>query len=1204
MAWTKSQEAAIISRGQNLLLSAAAGSGKTAVLVERIIQRLLDKEDPMDVTALLVVTFTKAAATEMRERIGLRLQQAWKETGDPRIERQLALLGSAQISTLHSFCQSVIRQYFYTIDMDPQVTIASEEELKIVRKDIGSQLLLQYYEQEDNERFRSLADRFGSERGDDGLLYLIERLYTFSRSMAWPNHWLEDVKENYHIPEGKEMDDIPWAKEILSFVHLYIEEAISLYKQGLQLCRYDDGPKAYEELFEKELSYLEKVYTAQTWKEVEEAIQLVAFARLPSIGKKDKTVEQLELMDQCKALRDTCKKTIKELQDTYFSTSGEEWIQQTRQLYPYISLLVELTQRFAQAYETEKKEKKIMDFGDLEQRCLEILLAPESTPEHPVPSEAARELKERFQEVLVDEYQDTNGVQEMIASLVSRGNNRFMVGDIKQSIYRFRLADPTLFLEKYQTYDQDEVAQCRRIDLSQNFRSDATVLDGINYIFERIMTKGSAEMEYGEKEKLYPGRILPQSPDIFAGGTIEVHLVECAKKESLEQEQDQLELTAFEEEAYVIAERIQQLMEEGTMVSEKEGTYRPMKYGDVVILLRSMTGKAEVLVEVLKKVGIPVFAEQNTGYFEAAEVRFIRSLLACIDNPLQDIPMAAVLHSPIVGLSMEDLGRIRLEGKGCLWTLLPSYADHYENNRSKIWQFIKQLESWRTFARRNGVGRLLLRLYKETGYMDYVGGLEDGVVRQRYLKAFYDKACQYEQSDFRGLFRFLRFLDRLEEEGVDMAPPASGETADSAVRIMSIHKSKGLEFPIVIVADTAKEFNQQDSRSAALFHQQWGIGLKQYHSRWRMWYPTISWHAVRHQLEREGKAEEQRVLYVALTRAKDKLIITGTSKELQRDALRWQSYDGTLRDSRIVHSRSYLDWLMQALLLHDQGGIWLHGLKERLYGKALQAGYWRLWLHEARHRAENETVTAVVPTEWEALRKKERTGHTLPEEITCQLQWHYGHEVAVHTPAKVSVSEIKSRQQPEEEETLPLFPTETVFETRPSWEGEKETGGTAYGTLFHRCMQYIDMKKTDTKEDVKKALWSLYEEEILQDEPINQLVEGVYDFFTSPLGRRMKAATVAEREVSFSVLLDASWYDPKAKGEDVFLQGVIDCLWEEEGQLILVDYKTDRISSVEELVMRYRIQLALYKEAIQTIRNQSVGHTYIYSTKLKEYVEI
>lgn len=1213
MAWTEAQQAAIDSRGQNLLLSAAAGSGKTAVLVERIIQRLLDETDPVEVTELLVVTFTKAAAAEMRDRIGQRLQAALEEREDPRIERQLALLGSAQISTLHAFCQTVIRQYFYTIGIDPKSKIASEEELAVLRRDVLAAVLLRRYEEhgEGKERFLELADRFSNERSDDGLMYLIEKLYTFSRSMPWPQVWLDRVAENYHIEETADIDSLPWAKEIIKALRIQLEECAGLYRTAVRLAKEPEGPEDYLPLLQEEGSLLDPLLEGASWKEIERQMALFSFDRLPSKAKKNMTVEELELREQAKALRDSAKKIIKDLQTSYFSVPHTEWIRQLSQLYPYVRLLIDVTEEFAAAYSEEKKAKGLMDFSDLEQRCLEILLAPESTPEDPIPSEVAKELRRRFKEVLVDEYQDTNGVQEMIAALVSGADNRFMVGDIKQSIYRFRLADPGLFLEKYRTYQLDAAAACRRIDLSKNFRSDAIVLDAVNYIFERIMTPGSAEMGYGEREKLYPGRMLDEAPKNFIGETVEVHVIECAKKEEdLEAaETDTLELTAFEEEAYCIADRILALKEEGFQIAKKDGSYEPLDWNHIVILLRSMSRKADVLLDVLRRAGIPAFADQSSGYFEAAEVRFIRSLLACIDNPLQDIPLAAVLHSPLVGLSMEALARLRLEGDGYLWNLLPAYQAHYPKDRERVQNFIERLEAWRTAARQTSVSRLILQLYKETGYLEYVGSLEDGALRQANLKAFYDRACQYEQSDFRSLFRFLRFLDRMEEEGLDLAPPPAAGEKENVVRVMSIHKSKGLEFPVVILADGAKEFNRQDMNSTALFHQNWGIGLKQYNSRWRMWYPTLSWHAVRHQMERESKAEEQRVLYVALTRAKDKLIITGRSKNLEQDRLRWESHDDYLRDSRILNSRSYLDWIMKALLLHPEAGVWKHGLEYALCETELAAGYWRLWLHEPRGIAQNKEAEAVSQKEWTAVEEGVPIGHALPEEIRQRLSWKYGHEAAVRTPAKVSVSEIKERRQtvPEEYQIgQELVGEDEVFSRRPAWKEEAvQTGGTAYGTLIHRCMQYIDIQKTDSEEEIAAQTAQMYTDGVTEEPVPKKAIRDIAAFFASPLGQRMKeAAHTVEREVPFSLLLDAGWYEEAARGERIFVQGVIDGLWQEADGLVLVDYKTDRVGSMADLKARYSVQLELYREAMRRIRQNSAVRAYIYSVFLREYIEI
>lgn len=905
MAWTNEQQAAIDSRGQTLLLSAAAGSGKTAVLVERIIRRLLDKEYPIDITELLVVTFTKAAAAEMRDRIGTALMKALSETKDPRVERQLALLPSAQISTLHAFCQHVIRKYFYTIDLDPAFSIAGEEELNLLRRQVLEDVFLSYYEDDEKASILyPLADMFGSDRGDDILMDTVSRMYTYARSLAWPEHWLKEAARAYDVAPDAVIDDMVWAGPIKDAVRRILEEDAHLYDGVLYHLRQREAFAPACDTFVAEQAALRQAAQARSWNDLSRFVRAIDFPRLKSLRKlsdDDKAV-----WERCKKVRDDVKKdVIKTLQSVYFSATPEEWLDGMRAMKPVMDGLVALTLDFAKAYGAAKKEKGWIDFSDLEHFCLQILLAPDASPEHPVPSAAAEELRSQYEEVFIDEYQDTNGVQELITRLVSGEDNRFMVGDIKQSIYRFRLADPTLFLEKYQSFSRDEKAVQRCIDLGRNFRSVPVVLDAVNAVFSRAMTAEAAGMDYGEREKLYAGRQAPDD-ERWIGGPVEVDIVPTPSDE-----EDDDGSTAFEKECRFIAGRIGELLASGRMAARKDGTLEPLSYRHIVVLLRSMAGKADVLIQALQEGGIPSYAEQSGGYFAAVEVQVMLALLRCIDNPEQDLAMAAVLRSPLVGLDETALAGVRLAGDGTLWQNLPAFVASLPDGvdeKEDLQQFMAAFDSWRTYSRRHGVAELLQRLYDDTAYVDFVGAMPGGDVRQANLKALYDRARQYEEAGFRGLFRYLQLMDKMKEDGLDLAPAKVVSEKEDVVRIMSIHKSKGLEFPVVFVADMGKAFNRRDTQDQILFHNRLGIGLKQYDPEWRMSYPTLIWSGIAAQLRWEGTAEEERILYVAMTRARDQLILTGHSSHIDRDWQRWTSHLNP------AQAKSYFDWVMPAAL--------------------------------------------------------------------------------------------------------------------------------------------------------------------------------------------------------------------------------------------------------------------------------------------------
>lgn len=1210
MAWTNEQQAAIDSRGQTLLLSAAAGSGKTAVLVERIIRRLLDKEYPIDITELLVVTFTKAAAAEMRDRIGTALMKALSETKDPRVERQLALLPSAQISTLHAFCQHVIRKYFYTIDLDPAFSIAGEEELNLLRRQVLEDVFLSYYEDDEKASILyPLADMFGSDRGDDILMDTVSRMYTYARSLAWPEHWLKEAARAYDVAPAAVIDDMVWAGPIKDAVRRILEEDARLYDGVLYHLRQREAFAPACDTFVAEQAALRQAAQARSWNDLSRFVRAIDFPRLKSLRKlsdDDKAV-----WERCKKVRDDVKKdVIKTLQAVYFSATPEEWLDGMRAMKPIMDGLVTLTLDFAKAYGAAKKEKGWIDFSDLEHFCLQILLAPDASPEHPVPSAAAEELRSQYEEVFIDEYQDTNGVQELITRLVSGEDNRFMVGDIKQSIYRFRLADPTLFLEKYQSFSRDEKAVQRCIDLGRNFRSVPVVLDAVNAVFSRAMTAEAAGMDYGEREKLYAGRQAPDD-ERWIGGPVEVDIVPTPSDE----EDDGS--TAFEKECRFIAGRIGELLASGRMAARKDGTLEPLSYRHIVVLLRSMAGKADVLIQALQEGGIPSYAEQSGGYFAAVEVQVILALLRCIDNPEQDLAMAAVLRSPLVGLDETALAGVRLAGDGTLWQNLPAFVASLPDGvdeKEDLQQFMAAFDSWRTYSRRHGVAELLQRLYDDTAYVDFVGAMPGGDVRQANLKALYDRARQYEEAGFRGLFRYLQLMDKMKEDGLDLAPAKVVSEKEDVVRIMSIHKSKGLEFPVVFVADMGKAFNRRDTQDQILFHNRLGIGLKQYDPEWRMSYPTLIWSGIAAQLRWEGTAEEERILYVAMTRARDQLILTGHSSHIDRD---WQRWTSRLNPAQ---AKSYFDWVMPAALAPfgakadadyaRPGAAWQDAVWQVRIAKAVPAGTVEEGAYDGEPRLE-------------ALRRGDLTGTPVPSWLDEQLSWQYAYPQAVRTAAKFSVSEVKRRYQELHSDELqdeadlsvpaaaviPPAPGEDdAFAALPPWLAGEEAAvsGAQRGTALHKALQYITPAADQTTATLRREIDAFVRQGLLSREEAKLVyVPVLAAFCQSDIGRRMAESPELHREYPFTVLLAGGDPLPETEtGEQILIQGVIDCLFREDDAWILVDYKSDRLETADAFRSRYAVQLALYKRAVEQITHRPVEETYIYSLHLQQEIRL
>lgn len=1211
MAWTNEQQAAIDSRGQTLLLSAAAGSGKTAVLVERIIRRLLDKEYPIDITELLVVTFTKAAAAEMRDRIGTALMKALSETKDPRVERQLALLPSAQISTLHAFCQHVIRKYFYTIDLDPAFSIAGEEELNLLRRQVLEDVFLSYYEDDEKASILyPLADMFGSDRGDDILMDTVSRMYTYARSLAWPEHWLKEAARAYDVAPDAVIDDMVWAGPIKDAVRRILEEDARLYDGVLYHLRQREAFAPACDTFVAEQAALRQAAQARSWDDLSRFVRAIDFPRLKSLRKlsdDDKAV-----WERCKKVRDDVKKdVIKTLQAVYFSATPEEWLDGMRAMKPIMDGLVTLTLDFAKAYGAAKKEKGWIDFSDLEHFCLQILLAPDASPEHPVPSAAAEELRSQYEEVFIDEYQDTNGVQELITRLVSGEDNRFMVGDIKQSIYRFRLADPTLFLEKYQSFSRDEKAVQRCIDLGRNFRSVPVVLDAVNAVFSRAMTAEAAGMDYGEREKLYAGRQAPDD-ERWIGGPVEVDIVPTPSDE-----EDDDGSTAFEKECRFIAGRIGELLASGRMAARKDGTLEPLSYRHIVVLLRSMAGKADVLIQALQEGGIPSYAEQSGGYFAAVEVQVMLALLRCIDNPEQDLAMAAVLRSPLVGLDETALAGVRLAGDGTLWQNLPAFVASLPDGvdeKEDLQQFMAAFDSWRTYSRRHGVAELLQRLYDDTAYVDFVGAMPGGDVRQANLKALYDRARQYEEAGFRGLFRYLQLMDKMKEDGLDLAPAKVVSEKEDVVRIMSIHKSKGLEFPVVFVADMGKAFNRRDTQDQILFHNRLGIGLKQYDPEWRMSYPTLIWSGIAAQLRWEGTAEEERILYVAMTRARDQLILTGHSSHIDRD---WQRWTSRLNPAQ---AKSYFDWGMPAALAPfgakadadyaRPGAAWQDAIWQVRIARAVPAGTVEEGAYDGEPRLE-------------ALRRGDLTGTPVPSWLDEQLSWQYAYPQAVRTAAKFSVSEVKRRYQELHSDELqdeaalsvpaaaviPTAPGEDdAFATLPPWLAGEEAAvsGAQRGTALHKALQYITPAADQTTATLRREIDAFVRQGLLSREEAKLVyVPVLAAFCQSDIGRRMAESPELHREYPFTVLLAGGDPLPGTEtGEQILIQGVIDCLFREDDAWILVDYKSDRLETADAFRSRYAVQLALYKRAVEQITHRPVEETYIYSLHLQQEIRL
>jgi len=1275
MQWTIEQQNAIDSPkpgrlpSQTLLVAAAAGSGKTAVLVERIIQRLKNRENPLSIQELLVVTFTKAAAAEMSARIGKKLAEEFNETHDDYLEQQLSLLPSAHISTLHAFCQWVIRSYFYYLDIDPSFTVGNEGELGLIKEETLQQLFVEAYRKNLYNIYK-LADMFGDNRSDVRLQEQILKLYHFAVAQDNPKHWLLGIKETYKEATEKsilktawgaylyeeQLDQIRYFDEILqAFTNLMnVVETVKAQTADLK----DDNNwymknKALLSQLVDVKTLLLKAIEIGSWEAMHEAceeIQTIDFISRITPDKAIKVNIESSVISNLKTYADMAKTAIKDLSggDSAFVLSEVEYKAQIDVQLPYIDGLIDLTVAFMDAFAEAKRAERLIDFSDLEHLCLALLTKP-GTETNRQPSEVALELQKTFKEVMVDEYQDTNGVQEAIVNLVSRQDGRFYVGDVKQSIYKFRMADPSLFMHKYYhfTTDPEGVNSLeRRIDLAKNYRSDKEVLKFTNFLFSQIMTEEAAELTYGEAEALNPGRVVAEPPAEWVGGSVDVLLVDVLKSKKTDEyvhteghasdavaqsDMEDAELANEEKEWQLIIRKLLELKEQGAMVQDKDGSsFRPMMWSDVAILMRSVSGRANRMIEALKAAGIPAYAEENGGYFEALEVQTMLALLQVLDNPEQDLPMAAVLRSVFVGMDANALGRLRASGNGSLWSLLTDFAKTEQNPQWQ--QFVERFERWRTLSRRQGVSDLIWQIYEDTHYVEYVSALENGLVRRGNVLALYERAKQYESGSFTGLFRFLRFLESLQESGQDLAIAKVTSEVDDVVRIMTIHKSKGLEFPVVFLADAQKGFNMMDTRESMLLTKHSGIGLKGYSEEYRAIYKTIPWLYSKYQMEAATKAEEERILYVALTRAKDKLFITGFVKDLEAYCKKYLAQvivetEQALPKRIIQGANSYLDWILYACSRHTAGAIL------RNYVDSVEAGFptvkdadcvFKLEVYpdtefdiplstevKVKTRQLMEAVRALQPI----------TAPPLPEVLANRFGFMYSHEVAVYIPAKISVSEIKRRFAELEEEATPLKQIVQKernidtsrdilpeFEVVPnSFHADMSTDGAVWGTIIHEAMQWLPLKDYQSVAEVREELEKLVLSKHLTEMELDSIggfgERAIFGFFKSPLGQRMLASNRVEHELPFSMLFDANRiYDTINNEEQLFLQGIIDTAFIEAGKWVLLDYKTDRVRTEDELVNRYRIQLALYKEALERLTGLAVADTYIYSFRLQKAV--
>jgi len=1286
--WTGEQLAAITEKGCNILVAAAAGAGKTAVLVERIIRKITDENNPVDIDRLLVVTFTNAAAAEMRERIGDAIaKEIERNPASRRLQKQLTLLNRASIMTIHSFCLEVIRNNFYLLDLDPNFRIADETESMLLKMEALEELFEQKYEKDALEdEFLELIECFGGSRDDRTLQDMVIRLYDFVQSHPWPEKWLDDSTEAFNLEEGVDFSSTKWAKILVKSVNIELTGLLDRLGKAVKMMEGSKGFEPYIQVFNDDISILgilaRQTETFTSWDDLYNAFNGVEFKRLSRCAKDvDKDVQEY-----VKAVRNEVKERLKKISEEIFIFDSRSIAEDLRKLYPLMKCLTGLVKEFDRIYTEKKRNKFLLDFNDLEHLCLDILV--EYDGDGIKPSNAALALKERFEEILIDEYQDSNLVQEIILNSISRKgpneNNIFMVGDVKQSIYRFRQARPELFLEKYNSYPQETGYGNRKILLYKNFRSRKEILDGVNFVFSQIMSQNVGELDYNENEALRPGLEYMQ-PDggRICTGEIEVNIIdeECIDEagenldtdngrqvvyndissrsgETEENGEDEEEPDVIQAEARIIARRIKELIkgEDGDrpfLVYDKEKKgFRPLKFRDIVILMRATHNWADVFVEELNNSGIPCYADTGTGYFKTIEVQTMLSLLQIIDNPMQDIPMLSVLRSPIASFDTGELIDIRTaDSEATFYEAMKKFAQ--ENScpmAQKVENFLKDLARWRDCALYMPTDELIWYLYNDTGYYSYAGAMPGGAQRQANLRMLFEKARQYEGTSYRGLFNFINFINKLKSSQGDMgSAKIIGENED-VVRIMSIHKSKGLEFPVVIVAGCGKRFNMMDLNSSILLHQDLGFGPDYVDYKRRISYTTPPKHALRYKMRLEALSEEMRILYVAFTRAREKLIITGTVKDIGKTVSSWlrcASVDGLkLKEYDILRAKCYFDWIGPCIVRHKD----CHMLRQKAavssdgFSCLDDSSKWhvRLWSKRdvliEKEKAEKEEQEFM---QW--IKEIEAGGDQSPysEEIKRRLDWRYGYEYLHSLPTKISVTELKKYYNTEfSEEYMPQEAFAPRLIEKPLFlEEDRGLDSAEKGIALHFVMQRLDLDKISAivhgssdldidfnyklYEEIGRQLRDMVEKELLTAQQSASVdIMKVAGFFSSGLGRRMLKSEKIYREAPFNLEFslkdlycgipqnicksDTSYGkaeeclqsqpDNVAGTETVLLQGVIDCFFEEDDGIVLIDYKTDYVPSggTDFIKKRYESQIEYYSKALVRMTGKKVKERYIY----------
>lgn len=1199
--WTSEQEAVIHSRGCNLLVAAAAGAGKTAVLTARILDRLMEKPN-IDIDELLIVTFTEAAASEMKERIRNGIEKALKENPeDHNLQRQLALVYCARITTIHSFCLSVVRENFHVLDLDPGFRITEEGERKLLMHDVLDELLEEKYE-EASEDFRNLVESVVTKRDDTELEEQILRLYEYAESNPDPEAWLRGSLKPYEAASPEEMLEAGWFQDQFRLVRLQLEEYARSMESVLLLCRSEGGPGAYIENVQEEASALREAAEAEDYYGCRKAILGLSFGRLKAERGKDVDPDKKE---KAADIRKGIKDNIAKLKDEFFGADLQKQWQDMKLCEPVLRELIAVTMEFGRRFEEKKREQNVIDFSDMEHMALRILTREENGTF--VPTDVAKNYQRQFREIMIDEYQDSNLIQEVILRSVS-GNDRgeynlFMVGDVKQSIYRFRLARPELFLEKYNSYPTEEGHPSRRIDLHRNFRSRREVLDNANYIFREIMQAGVGGIEYDADAELNYGAAYDADAENTADGD---NGEDAAYRAELLLVADNDRKT----EARAAALRIKKLVGNLPVTDSDTGKLRPCRYDDIAVLFRSVSGWGDVFKEVFAEEHIPTYVGSRTGYFQAKEIRMMLQYLKLLDNPRQDFPMTAVMTSPMGGFDGNELARIRLiDPKKPFYSCVFLYREKGGDIplRKKTEEFLAIYEVLRGEAAWRPLHELLSRIVKLTGFDVWMATRPDGEQKEANVQMLIQQAVRFEASSYKGVFHFVRYMDQLESYEIDYGEAElSGRT--DAVRFMSIHKSKGLEFPVVILAGMGKRFNESDLNTRLLLHADAGIGIPAVDLKLRVRRPTALRNYIRQRMKMDNLGEEIRVLYVALTRAKEKMIMIGSNSRAAKSGF---AISGTSAGfDSILQSGSYMGLLRLAIgaardereLPFDLCVVTRQEIEEQMAGHAIQDYDELVKLEMLLHELENCDILPEEDTKDGGDGRRKTS-----EDFIEQFRFRYPYEKLQNYKMKFTVSELKLKHDVTEDGAL-LFQEEEVVPLLPRFLSDEETlSGAGRGTVYHKVMELLDFGQEYDAADIERRVDTFRQEGYLTPEMAACVrSEDIEAFLHCASGKRMQEAAgngKLYKEQPFVLGIPASdIYGEDAEDETLLVQGIIDVYFEEADGLVVLDYKTDRVRHGKDLKEKYEKQLEYYAKALEQMLGKPVKEKIIYSFTLREEI--